>query len=351
MVDSKNYKFSIRNPIKQNRIKPEYLKLARDLKCIVDKHGAIVFEDEKHFFDIAYMQNPNMFKGEHIMMIKAIIPQIKLLYNENRFTDDETVVEQMYCVLLKNGISRNVIIGLLYAVFFSLGKTLKLSQTETKQLKGCDLFVYQQDRDIKVNDGNIEGIENLVKQSDNSAIVELGHQILEGNIKKYRYRITFANDLCEEGLNHGSGKAAQVLGDDKLMRAKQRLISNDDYSRAYEYYTTYGSMLDTTSSAKKRTGIVDILNLGIYNKKMVLNYIVSAVIFSLSLFIPIILREFGIQMDFLLSKSACMILSSLEFATVFLYAIIRHLRPFFTTTWVVFLQTLIWFIGLIIMLS
>ena len=263
----------------------------------------------------------------------------------------------MYCALLRKGFSRNIIVGLLYAIFFSLNKTLKLSGAEKKKLYGNDTFVYQRDASITVNNNNIDEVEALIKQGNNNAKVELGTAILNGNIEKYSgtdgangvLNQEHAKRLLEEGLNHGSGKAAQVLGDNKLVYARNMPFSHDYYSKAYEYYTIYGAISNNNPSVS-HSRIIDILNLGLFHQKMMFNFIVSAILFSLSFFIPFFLSLLNINTALNISIKGCVMLTLFEMLTVVIGAVVRYIRPFFTQGWIVFLQFLIWFIAMIVMI-
>lgn len=349
IFSGKDYTYRMRKTFKRSKVSAEYLQLANSLKSLVDNEGQDIYFDQNRLIEFA--DSANGITEMHIRMIMTIRPQIKLICDTSRFIEDETAIEQMYHALLTAGYSRNVISGFLYAVFFSLNKELKLSRLETEKLKGCDVFSYQKDKEILVNNSNIGIVEDLIKQSNQNAMVELGRQIFNGNIEKYKYNDTYAANLCKEALNRGSGKAAQVLGDHYLTKANARLVSNDDYSKAYEYYTAYGATTNSEYLAKSHQGIVDILNLGLYNHKMILNYFVIALIFSISFFIPFLLNYLGFHVILSMSIKNCIIFSAMEFMAAISGAVVRYVRPFFTQGWIVFLQSVLWLIGLIIMVT
>lgn len=342
----RDYKYRIRTPIKEKNISSEYLHLANALKTLVDTEGQEIYRD------ISKLEGSlsSAIQAQHILMLKSITSQINILISNERFVDEETITEQMYCSLLREGYSRNIIIGILYAVFFSLNKTLKLSNTERKKLRGKDTFTYQKDATVIVNNDNVEEIKARIEQDDNNARVEFGRQILSGKIESYKGRITYAKGLVNEGLNYGSGNAARILGTDSLIEANNRLIPNDDYSRAYEYYTIYGAVAEGNGLKTSQTNIVDILNLGIYNRKMLVNYLVVAILCSLSFFIPTILDVLHLNVALSMPIAIGIVFSVLEIAVVIVGGLVRYFKPFFTQSWIFFLQILIWFVAMIIMI-
>ena len=340
----KDYKYLVRKPVKEKNISAEYVRLAKALKSLVDTEGQGVYADVTKLEDSV----PSAISAEHVKMITTIAPQIRTLLSNERFVDDETVTEQMYCALMRAGYSRNIISGLLYAVYFSLNKTLRLSGIERQKLRGEDVFSYQYDAPVNVNDNNLEEIKSRIEQDDNNAKVELGVAILNGKLEKVVSE-EYAKRLLEEGLNHGSGKAAQVLGDNKLVHAVNMPFLNDNFSQAYEYYTIYGAV-PSTNPAVSHSRIIDILNLGLFHQKMMLNYIVTAILFSVSFFIPHVLSLLNLSTALVVPIKDCVILSLFEMTTVIVAAVVRYIRPFFTQGWVVFLQFLIWFIAMIIMI-
>lgn len=343
----KDYKYLVRKPIKEKNISAEYVRLAKALKSLVDTEGQGVYVDATKLEDAV----PPSISAQHIKMITTITPQIRTLLSNERFVDDETVTEQMYCALMRAGYSRNIISGLLYAVFFSLNKTLRLSGIERQKLRGEDVFSYQNDATVNVNDNNLEEIKSRIEQDDNNAKVELGVAILNGKLEKVVSVVSeeYAKRLLEEGLNHGSGKAAQVLGDNKLVHAVNMPFLNDNFSKAYEYYTIYGAV-PSNNPTVSHSRIIDVLNLGLFHQKMIFNYIVTAILFSISFFIPHLLSLLNLSTALVVPIKDCVILALFEMITVIVAAVVRYLRPFFTQGWIVFLQFLIWFIAMIIMI-
>lgn len=344
IFEEKDYKYHIRKPIKEKYISLEYVRLAKALKVLVDTEGTRVYGDTVKLGKSVSSE----ILPKHIKMITVIVPQINILLSNERFIDDETVTEQMYCSLLRNGYSRNIIIELLYAVFFSLNKTLKLSGIERKKLHGDDTFSYHQEETVNVDDNNIFRVKKRIQEDDSNAKVGMGIAILNGKVKK-EFNGEYARQLLEEGLNHGSGKAAQVLGDDKFVHAMHTPFLNDYYSKAYEYYTIYGA-ISNNNPIGSHNRIIDILNLGHYHKKMLLNYLMTAVIFSLSVFVLYLLNLLNLNTPLDISIKGCVILTFFEIMTVAVGAVVRYFRPFFTQGWVVFLQFLIWFIALAAMI-
>lgn len=344
IFEGKDYNYRVRKPLKERNVPAEYVILAKALKNKVDTDG------QRVYFDINSLaaDDSSSISPQHIKMIATITPQISMLLSNESFIDDETIIEQMYCGLLRAGYSRNTIIGLLYAVFFSLNKTLKLSGIERKRLYGDDIFSYQSDSTVKVSDDNLEEIKARIEQNDTNAMVEFGTAILNGKLEKVRNE-GYAKRLLEEGLNHGNGKAAQVLGDNNLVHAINASISNDYYSKAYEYYTVYGA-ITSNSPRVSHSRIIDILNLGLFHKKMLFNYTVTAIIFSLSFFVPYLLSLLNLNTVLMISVRSCVILTAFEMMTVVIGAVVRYVRPFLTQGWIILLQCLIWFIAMIIMI-
>lgn len=344
IFEGKDYNYRVRKPLKERNVPAEYVRLAKALKNKVDTEGQRVYFDTNSFA----ADDSSSISPQHIKMIATITPQISMLLSNESFIDDETIIEQMYCGLLRAGYSRNLIVGLLYAVFFSLNKTLKLSSIERKRLYGDDIFSYQSDATVKVSDDNLDEIKARIEQNDTNAMVEFGTAILNGKLEKVKNE-GYAKRLLEEGLNHGSGKAAQVLGDNNLVHAINASISNDYYSKAYEYYTVYGAITGN-SPRVSHSRIIDILNLGLFHKKMLFNYIVTAIIFSLSFFVPYLLSLLKLNTLLMISVRSCVILTVFEMMTVVIGAVVRCVRPFLTQGWIIFLQCLIWFIAMIIMI-
>ncbi len=344
IFEGKDYKYRVRKPLKEKNVPAEYVRLAKTLKSIVDTKGQGVYSDTS----MLAADDSSAISPQHVKMIVTITPQICMLLSNESFIDDETIIEQMYCCLLRAGYSRNIIAGLLYAVFFSLNKTLKLSNIERKRLRGDDTFSYQSEATVKVNDDNLDEIKALIEQNDTNAMVEFGTAILNGKLEKVRNE-GYAKRLLEEGLNHGSGMAAQVLGDNNLVHAINASISNDYYSKAYEYYTVYGA-ITSKSPRVSHSRIIDILNLGLFNQKMLFNYIVTAIIFSFSFFVPYLLTLLNLNTPLMISVKSCVILTFFEMMTVVIGAVVRYVRPFLTQGWIILLQFLIWFIAMIIMI-
>ncbi len=344
IFEAKDYKYRVRKPLKEKNVSVEYVRLAKALKNIVDTEGQGVYSEVAKLS----ADDSSSISPQHIKMIDTITPQISMLLSNERFIDDETIIEQMYCGLLRAGYSRNIIKGLVYAVFFSLNKTLKISNTERKKLSGDDIFSYQSESTVIVNDDNLDEIKSHIEQNDTNTMVELGTAILSGKLEKIKNE-GYAVRLLEEGLNHGSGKAAQVLGDNNLVHAINASISNDYYSKAYEYYTAYGA-ITSNSPRISHSRIIDILNLGLFHKKMLFNYIVTAVIFSLSFFVPYMLALLDLNIPLMISVRSCAIFTIIEMMTVVIGAVVRYVRPFFTQGWIMFLQFFIWFIAMIIMI-
>lgn len=348
-ISANEYMYITRWPLKEQEISSEYLQLSRSLKTLVSMQGEEIYSDKERLAAAIKESKLPYITEQHIKMISVILKQIASLLNKARFVDDETAVEQMYCFLLKNGYSRNSISGLIYAVFFSLDKQLKLSKVERERLCGKDTFVKSADRKVKVCNDNIGDVEAAVEKGDRSAMAEMGNQILIGKIEKYKADNSYGEELCEEALNYGSGRAARFLGNYFFERAKRRLLSNDDYSRAYEVYTVYGAKFDNDNLDKTHVTLVDIFNLGIYNQRMIFNYLLCAVAFSVTFFLPLLLNDMGVATTLTMPIAVSVTLTALEFLTVVFGIIVRRVRPFFTQGWIVLMQSVIWFVGLLIM--
>ncbi len=346
-----DYRYVTRTPVNPKKVATEYAQLATALKEIVVDEGTIVYSSMETLKKAVKTRNLTVVSDLHMDMICIVLPIIEILCDAGRPMDDDVAIDQFYYALLKSGYSRNLIFGLLYAIFFSLDKKLKLSRIEKKTLAGKDVFDYTEDKFVLINEENLASIEELVAKSDTNAMVELGREIFDGKIEKYAGKEWYATKLCKEGLNHGSSKAARVLGNAQLTRAKYWIFSNDYYSKAYEYYSIYGAKADGKALQKCRKSIVDILNLGVYNSKMIFNYIIIALIFSVSFFLPSIVDSMGISSILSMPIGICVLFSVLEFAVVIAGIVVRYLRPFFTQGWIVFLQSVIWLIGLLVMIN
>ena len=342
VFSGKDYKNRIRTKTTTKKYS-ESEKLTKRLTDLINRYG------KEAFFQDALLRDNNI-EENYIKMITTVRSQLTLFFDSRRPIDDETITEQMYCALLREGFNRNRILEFLSALFRSVGKELKLSSMEKMYLEGNETFKYSADETVRVDDSNISEIEARVERSDPNAMAELGWKILCGKIEKYKGQRRYARELCRTALNYGSGKAARYLGHEYVDIAEDSLISNDNYSKAYEYYTAYGAMSDSKYLKYSHGGIIKILNLGIYNRKMILNYVIIAVICSISFFFPRIVGLLGVNLTQSMSIGLCIAFSSVEFLVVIIGAVVRFFRPFFTQGWIVFLQAIIWMIGFIIMI-
>ena len=288
------------------------------------------------------------------LILDACPAQIQLLLSVDATAEQRAALDRVVRVLVLRNFNRNLALKYLYAMLDSLGRAPALYETECRDYSDGDGLEYRKTPDCPtmqtvfddagaVIPDQVEKLESIANRGDRDARALLGYLVIHGHISTYKEKEGV--QLLRNAAARGSQLATEQLTEYHFENARVTPYVNVHYRRALEYATTLGQL---NSSAPAHERVAALINSGVYQKRLLKNFIFLAIVLIGSfLLLPFCRPLLGIDLNITAGPLIPILAAAAEILLVVLGAVRIKQHPLNSHAIYMFGMFFVWMAGML----